>query len=526
MKHPSWKRFFFLFSLPLLLLAVAFPYGCNRDRSFPDGRGTKKLKVLDDIADKRVGVYLGTVHDAFVANTYPRATIFRYSSTADILLSIRNDKIDVALLDAISARVLLKKNTDLGILTEDALTQPLGVGFHKGNPQLRDQFNRFLAGLRSDGTYTRMVQRWCTGDAEQAVMPEIELPEQGEPIRLAVAIADLPYVAVINNRYAGLDIELAQRFAAATGRPLRIATMEFSALIAALASGKADMIADGISITEERSRQIDFSDSYLEFRTAVVARKENLAVAVDTTATGFASSDGKTPEDRKGFLASLADSFYSNIILEDRYLLILDGLKTTLILSFLSAVLGTLLGAMICSMRLAENGMIRSAAKVYISLLQGTPVLVFLMILFYVVFAGIDWDPIWVAVLAFGMNFAAYVSEMFRTGIESIDRGQREAAIATGFTRTETFLYIILPQAIRLILPVYKGELISLIKMTSIVGYIAVQDLTKASDIIRSRTFDAFFPLIMVAVLYFALAGLFVLGLNYIDRKTSPQRLR
>ena len=124
------------------------------------------------------------------------------------------------------------------------------------------------------------------------------------------------------------------------------------------------------------------------------------------------------------------------------------------------------------------------------------------------------------------MNFAAYVSEMYRTGIESVDKGQIEAGIATGFTKAKTFLYIVLPQAVRQILPVYKGEFISLVKMTSVVGYIAVQDLTKASDIIRSRTFDAFFPLIMVAVLYFLISWLLSLSLSYVEWVTDPKARR
>ncbi len=115
---------------------------------------------------------------------------------------------------------------------------------------------------------------------------------------------------------------------------------------------------------------------------------------------------------------------------------------------------------------------------------------------------------------------------MFRTSVESIDNGQREAATASGFTKIQTFIYIILPQALRHILPVYKGEFISLIKMTSIVGYIAVQDLTKASDIIRSRTFDAFFPLLMVAVLYLLIAGLFTWALGFIEVSVDPKRKR
>ncbi|MCE5241684.1 MAG: amino acid ABC transporter permease, partial [Desulfobacteraceae bacterium] len=192
-------------------------------------------------------------------------------------------------------------------------------------------------------------------------------------------------------------------------------------------------------------------------------------------------------------------------------------MKTTAVISVLATLFGTMLGGIVCFLRMSPKKWLRVPAKVYISVLRGTPVLVLLMIIFYVVFASVDIDPVMVAVLAFGLNFAAYVSEMFRTGIEGVDRGQTEAGIALGFTRVQTFVHIVLPQAARGILPVFKGETISLVKMTSVVGYIAVQDLTKASDIIRSRTFDAFFPLIMVAVLYFLISWVLTLLLGYAE---------
>ena len=119
---------------------------------------------------------------------------------------------------------------------------------------------------------------------------------------------------------------------------------------------------------------------------------------------------------------------------------------------------------------------------------------------------------------------AAYSSEMFRTSIESVDPGQKEAGLSMGFTNVRTFIYIILPQAVRKVIPIYKGEVISLLKMTSIVGYIAVVDLTKASDIIRSRTFDAFFPLIVVAIIYFILSWLLALILDLFNKKVSSTK--
>jgi polar amino acid transport system substrate-binding protein len=177
-------------------------------------------------------------------------------------------------------------------------------------------------------------------------------------------------------------------------------------------------------------------------------------------------------------------------------------------------------------MRMSKKRLLNLPARAYIAILRGTPVLVLMMLIFYVVFASVDIRPSLVAVIAFGLNFAAYVAEIFRTGIEGVDRGQTEAGIAMGFTRVETFSHIVIPQALQRIFPVYKGEFITLVKMTSIVGYIAVQDLTKAGDIIRSRTFDAFFPLVMVAVLYFLISWTLMQSIEYLERRTDPRQKR
>jgi len=319
----------------------------------------------------------------------------------------------------------------------------------------------------------------------------------------------------MNGQYVGFDIEMISRFAKRYDYQIEFVQMEFAALIAALAAGKVVMISDGIAISEERQKQIDFSDPYAQFRTAVIISKNRLA--------GY---EGEQKITKKTFFQVVSESFYNNIILEKRYQLIIDGLKITIIISILSAIVGTLLGAVVCLMRMAKRKVTVETAKIYITLLRGTPVLVLLMIIYYVVFASVNINPVIVAVIAFGLNFAAYVSEMFRTSIESIDKGQKEAGIASGFTKIQTFGYIILPQALRSVLPVYKGEFISLVKMTSIVGYIAVQDLTKAGDIIRSRTFDAFFPLIMAAVLYLIIAWLLTWALGRIEISVDPKRKR
>ena len=205
---------------------------------------------------------------------------------------------------------------------------------------------------------------------------------------------------------------------------------------------------------------------------------------------------------------SIIESFYNNLIAEDRYRMILDGLQVTLIITICAALLGTMLGGLVCWMRMNHRAWLRQIAKVYIDLMRGTPVLVLLMIMYYVVMAPVDATGIVVAIVTFAMNTAAYISEMLRTAIQGIDRGQTEAGLALGFTQRQTFFRIVMPQVIKSVLPVYQGEVISLLKGTSIVGYIAVADMTRASDLIRSRTFDAFFPLIVTAIIYFLMAWL------------------
>ena len=206
--------------------------------------------------------------------------------------------------------------------------------------------------------------------------------------------------------------------------------------------------------------------------------------------------------------SNVAESFSNNLIVEDRYRMILDGLQVTLLITLCAAVLGTILGGLVCWMRMSRRRWLQQVARVYIDLMRGTPVLVLLMLMYYVVMAPVDATGIVVAIVTFAMNTAAYISEMLRTTIQGIDRGQTEAGLALGFTQRQTFFRIVLPQVVRAVMPVYQGEIISLLKGTSIVGYIAVADMTRASDLIRSRTFDAFFPLIVTAIIYFLMAWL------------------
>ncbi len=476
----------------------------------------KLMHGAQDLHNKLIGVLLGSIHDTYATKAYPDATILQYQNTAELVFALTSGKTDAVLYDHVSLPDIFKTNPGLGILAKDVFSVPIAAGFNSDNDAIREKFNEFLLEIRNDGTYDAMVKRWMEEDA--SVLPDIPLPGGNGVLRAGI-VSDLgkPFSFISGGKLAGFDIELSKRFAARLGMEYEPVDLQFGSLIASISTGKIDIITSSMMITEEREKQIDFSEPYFVSGVSIIAEKAHIA-GMD------AAEDDATEDASPSFFRKVAESFYNNIIHEKRYQHILDGLWVTVLISVLAAILGTLIGAVVCLMRMSARNWIASTARGFINLIRGIPVLVLLMIIYYIVFASVNIDPVIVSVIAFGINFGAYVAEIFRSAVMGIDHGQRESASAMGFSPFQTFRHIIFPQALRPILPVYKGEFISLIKMTSIVGYIAVQDLTKASDIIRSRTFDAFFPLIMVAVLYFLVAWLLTLGLDYIEIRVNPKR--
>ncbi|MBW2286007.1 MAG: ABC transporter permease subunit, partial [Deltaproteobacteria bacterium] len=384
----------------------------------PASLAGRKMKTVDDISGKTIGVLLGSVHDTYATRTYPKAKILHYQSLSDLLIALDSGKIDVAYYDQASVPEMLKVNPDLGILARDVFSVPIGAGFNRDNDTLREQFNAFLKEIRSNGVYQDMVTRWM----EKGIMdmPVIESTKTNGVLRAGV-VNDLgmPFGLVRDGRLIGFDIELSSRFAAYTGREYVPVPLQFGSLIASISTNKIDIITASMFITEERSKMIDFADPYFESGVSLIARKD----AMDPSVAGAAGG----PASRKPFLKRVSDSFYSNIILEKRYQLILDGLLVTIIISIFAAGLGTMLGGLICFMNMSSRKILSVTARLYISLLRGTPMLVLLMIIYYIVFASVNINPVLVSILAFGLNFGAYVSEMFRTSIQSIDKGQKEA---------------------------------------------------------------------------------------------------
>ena len=229
-------------------------------------------------------------------------------------------------------------------------------------------------------------------------------------------------------------------------------------------------------------------------------------------------------------LESLKLGLYQTFILDDNYQYFIKGLGTTLIVTIFALVLGVILGVIVAVIRSAydqqperKKGLLlkilNGICKVYLTVIRGTPVVVQLMIIYFIIFGSVDISKVVVAIVAFGINSGAYVAEIFRSGIMSIDNGQFEAGRSLGFNYAQTMMYIVMPQAFKNVLPTLCNEFISLLKETSVSGYIALQDLTKGGDIIRSRTYDAFMPLIAVALIYLAMVMIFTKLVSLLERR-------
>lgn len=223
-------------------------------------------------------------------------------------------------------------------------------------------------------------------------------------------------------------------------------------------------------------------------------------------------------------LQNFQDRFYLNFIRDDRWKYLTNGLRTTLTVTFFAVMIGIFLGFLVAVVRSTNEKtgklkLLNLICKLYLTVIRGTPVVVQLLIIYFVIFGSVKIDKTLVAIFAFGLNSGAYVAEIIRGGIMSIDNGQFEAGRSLGFGYAQTMIYIILPQVFKNVLPSLGNEFIVLLKETSVAGYIALEDLTKGGDIIRSRTYEAFMPLIAVALIYLVMVLAFSKLLSILERR-------
>ena len=480
---------------------------------------------LSDFARKKIGVITGTNNAIIVKDKIPSSELVYYESPADILIALKQGKIDAISCGVATSVFLMKENDGLARVSE-----PLRKNYHsvtftssdKGH-KLRDEYGEFLAALWEDGTIKKLFDEWIMNNEKASITENYsQLPATNGTLKMAADVSMIPFVYMKDNRIVGYDIELALMFCKAKGYGLEIVPSTHSGVLAAVASGKCDF-SYAMEYTEERAKSVLFSEvPNVEADNVLVVMKHS--EKVQPVHEPVTHNEDNAHYDEPSFWEDIASSFNKTFIREERWKLFSEGIINTMVITVSAIFCGMLLGFTAFMFCRTGSKIANVITKFSVWLIKGTPIVVLLMILYYVIFGHVNINGIIVSIIAFTLTFGTAVYRMLTFGTGAVDRGQTEAAYALGFTDMQTFFTVILPQAALHFMPSFKEEVTALIKSTSVVGYIAVQDLTKMGDIVRSRTYEAFFPLIAVAVIYFILAGILNIIVNIIHTRITPSK--
>lgn len=468
--------------------------------------------TLEDLTGKRAAVITGTPHDQMILSSVKDAELFYFNNNTDCLIALREKKVDFYLNNTIQFPFVHEEYPEFTYLDEGIRNLDVGTIFPKKDaslPLLRE-YNAYLSAIKVDGTLDALKEYWLS--PRDWTVPKIPTEGSRGTLHMCTCTSQKPFSFIYNGEHAGYDIALVAGFCRENGYALKIDDADFASMISGIATGKYDLAASQIAWTEERAQKAYYSDFTIQELMVPYVRTADFTDGSGESTTNTSFSD------------SVESGFFRTFVAENRWKLILGGVGVTLLISVLGFALANLFGALFCAMTLSGNRILCAVADAYSRIMQGTPIVVILMILYYVIFGNSDLSGIAVSIFAFGISTGAYLAQLFAGSIQAIDRGQWEAARTLGMTPARTFLGIILPQAVRSMLPAYFSQFITLMKGTSVVGYIAVMDLTKASDVIRGATYEAFFPLLFSAAIYFSISCLLLSLLKVIRKKLAPRR--
>ena len=373
--------------------------------------------------------------------------------------------------------------------------------------EVNDFISAFAGGENSAAQQLR--SKWMYGDDPK--LPDIEPPSSPKgTLRIITSATAEPYSYIGDDgQLTGLEPELGIRIASALGMNWEFVVADQGALLNSLASGKGDIILSCVNTTDEASDDIVFTDPYYSARVGVLIQSSRSPGSEDDTGTGL----------RQRIKSNLISTF----LVQDRWKVLLKGVGVTLLISVCSFVLANVVGDRLCAAKRSDSRLRRRMSEIFTRFMDGVPAIALLMLLYYVIFRNVDLSAFTVAVIGFAVTCGAELESVFELGINSVGKGQLEAAESIGFTRSQIFRLIIFPQAASRVFGLYKNTFVSLIKSTSVVGYIAIMDVTKVTDLIRSRTYAPFFPLICSTVLYFLLTQLVLFVLKRIGLRFDMQ---
>lgn len=485
-------------TLSLLLLLALFL--CRLDGVAADG--SLRPSSLQDLAGQKVAIIIGSVADLELTADNHSMELCRFNNQADMVRALETGKVDAMIADSLMLGAANVLKDWMQVEFSGLFPADIAAVFSYDNLSLYQDFNSYVRSLAESGELERIKEKWCVKDVFEVEPSEAGSGENGT-LRVAFYNGNIPMDFVSEERFCGIEPDIVNGFARERGMKVKYFEYEFGAIPAAVKTGKADFAIAAMCISDRRRETILFTYPYQHTSYVCVSRDYE---------------KWKAGRKEKGLRNKLSRYIHDA---ENRETL-LEGLKNTALIAFIAIVLGTLAGAFMTWRYFGPRRKWWHAfLEVYGALMHGIPLLVLLLIMFYIVLLRTDMSALAVATLTFTIYLAYASCEIFVEGISMIPQGQMKAALSLGFNKAQAFRYVILPQAIKLIIPSYKAEVVTLIKETSVAGFISVVDLTKASDIIQGRTFDAFFPIITTAVIYFTICIIVSAGLDKVLKKLN-----
>ncbi len=462
--------------------------------------------MVDGQEIKRIGGWPAKSEEHVRATFHDDIEYVYLMTIGDMMEALRQKKIDAIAMSSVFYNALRASGEDEIAVLGDPIgktSYAFVFAYSEHGDRLRNEFNAFLRTLKDNGVLDEMKERWMRGETPSAEEPN--LSGENGTLRIATDGSCPPLIYLSDRKLGGYEAELLQRFCKERGYDYKFTVASFEVNLASVGNGQNDIGINAAEYTPERAESFRFSDVTFTDDCVLVVR---------------ADAD---VEAERGIWAIVKDKINRALIRENRWKLLVYGMGTTLVITLSSVVLGTVLGFFLCFAHREQNRFVNRAMDAFSRFLAGMPVVVLLMVFYYIIFSGVEVSGVLVSILVFSILFAFSVFDMLKSGAASVPKGQTEAALALGFSERQAFRKFVLPQAILTFFPAYRSEIVNLLKSTAIVGYIAVQDLTKVADLIRARTFDAFLPLIFISVLYLILTWLFQRITNWILTRLSPR---
>lgn len=465
---------------------------------------------FSELDGKVVGLLTGAPFEKLVLSKAPGVKEFQYfSNMADMEMALKAGKIDALFMNNAVSTLACNKDESFAIMPGTFYDSNFGMAFKKGSKEKakwEEAFDKIPQETRD-----AIFEEWTGSDESKKSIPEQTWPGKNGTVQIA-SCDTLPPMSYRSDggQIVGIDVETVLLIAKELDVHVEFTGMEFGSIMPTVQTGKALVGAGSIVITDERAEIVDFIP-YCPASFVLMVRAAKSAESA-------------------GFWAGLKSSFIKTFVKEHRYQMVLSGLGLTVLISVMAGALGLLLAFGLVFLRQRDNKVANRIIGVYESLIAGIPAVVILMVLYYIVFGKVQMPAVIVAIIGFALIFGARAYGVLRNAIAGVDGGQQEGALALGYTEKRCFREVILPQAVPRSLPILQAQFVTLIKETSVAGFITVLELTRAGDLIRSSTMEAFFPLISIAVIYYLLTWLFARCVGRIrlrmDRKHDARKIK